>query len=464
MDTHTHVDAVIVGGGIGGTAIGALLAHRGQKVLLFDKNKTIGGRCTSYEKEGCTVDLGVHLFGVGDRGSLGEVCRRVGRPDAIEWLTINSPILRYKETVKRYSRRTMQEMIPEEEAENLGAFFMRVLTIEPEEIDTLWYTPLEAWLDQFTTDPAVHALIEMICGQYFCVPLATASTAEFIRCFRDVVMARSSAFPRGGCIAIPRAYASVITDCGGGVELGTKVKKILVEAGTARGVELEDGTRVTADRVISNADIKETVRGLVGPEHFPPEYVERVDGLTYAAAAVALKVALSEKITDDQLLLYIPYDYGEAHEWKRRMMEEGEVPDRLGGMITSPTNYDPSLAPEGTQMIFYGTASFAGVDPKPLREKMLETFFQIYPQARDKVLWTRFDTAEIVKAYAGEEGNIIGVGQTVDQIQDRRPSQKTPIKGLYLCSAEAGGQGIGTELAADSALDLDAILAEERPT
>jgi phytoene dehydrogenase-like protein len=64
-----------------------------------------------------------------------------------------------------------------------------------------------------------------------------------------------------------------------------------------------------------------------------------------------------------------------------------------------------------------------------------------------------------VEQYAGEGGNIIGVGQTVKQIHERRPSQVTPIKGLYIVGAEAGGHGIGTELAANSAMELSEILA-----
>lgn len=451
-------DVIVVGGGIGGTAIGALLAHGGRRVLLLDKNRIIGGRCTSYEKAGCTIDLGVHLFGVGDRGALGEVCRKVGRPDAIEWLKIRSPVLRYKDEVKRYSRKTMQEMVPEGEMENLGTLFMTLFAMEDEQIDTLWYTPLSAWVDGFSRDSRVHALIEMICGQYFCVRSSQASTAEFIRCFREVVMARSSAYPRGGCISIPRAYADVIRDQGGAVSLGARVRRIRVEDGRATGVEMDDGSRIDADRVVSNVDIKETVRELVGPEHFPAAYVERVDGLTYALPAVALKVALREKITDDQLLLYIPYDYDEAVRIAQHTLDTGELPERLGGMITSPTNYDSSLAPEGQQLIFFGTACPPDQDWRVWETKMLDTFRALYPEAEARMLWYRFDTPDLVAAYAGEEGSIIGVGQSVDQIHDRRPGQVTPVKDLYLCGAEAGGHGIGTELAASSALELAAIL------
>ena len=458
---ETRYDVIIIGSGIGGTAIGALLAHRGHRVLLVDKNRTIGGRCTSYEKDGFTIDLGVHLFGVGDQGSLGEVCRKVSRPDAIPWLSIKNPVLRYKDEVKRYSRRTMQEMVPENEMENLGALFMSLFALEEEALDQLWYTPLSEWINGFSSNPMVHAFLEMICGQYFCVRADQASTTEFIRCFKEVVMARSSAYPRGGCIAIPKAYASVITDNKGDVALKTPVRKVLVQGNKAVGVELADGTRIKGDTVISNADIRETVNNLVGPEHFPEHYVDRVSNLTYSMHVLALKVALEEKVTDDQLMLYLPYDYEEGFRIAKRTLETGEVPERLGGMITSPTNYDPSIAPEGRQLIFFGTACLPNQDWDTWEKSLTDSFFHVYPQARDKVLWSRLDTPDLVEAYAGEQGNVIGVGQTVHQIHERRPSQATPIKNLFLCSAEAGGHGIGTELAASSALELDALLAGE---
>ena len=453
-------DVIVVGGGIGGTAIGALLAHRGRRVLLLDKNRTIGGRCTSYEKDGFTVDLGVHLFGVGDRGALGEVCRRVGRPDAIKWLPITNPVLRYKDEVKRYSRKTMQEMVPPEEMDKLGALFMTLFTLEPEALDKLWYTPLSEWVRQFSDHPMVHAFIEMICGQYFCVRSTEASAAEFIRCFKEVVQARSSAYPKGGCIAIPKAYAQVVTDHGGEVRLRTPVKKILIEGGEAVGVVLEDGSRLSASLVVSNVDSKETVLGLAGASLFPQAYIDRVSRLTYSMPAVALKVALEHKVADDQLMLYVPYDYEEAFRIARRTLETGEIPERLGGMITSPTNYDPSLAPPGRQLIFFGTACLPGQDWSVWENSLIATFYHLYPQARGKVLWHRLDNPDLVAAYAGEEGSIIGMAQTVDQIHERRLPQVTPIRNLYLCGAEAGGHGIGTELAASSALELVAILAQ----
>ena len=452
------LDVIIIGSGIGGTAAGALLAHSGYKTLILEKNGFVGGRCTSYEKEGFTVDVGVHLFGVGDKGSLGDICRRVGTPDAIDWVTIEKPVLRVGNERKKYSRANMVGAMPEEESERLFNIFLKIGQMTDREIDELWYVPLGQWIRQYTTHPQVHDIFRMINGQYFCVELNVASTAEFIRCFREVLAARSSAYPKGGCIAIPNAYLAALEKHGGQYMIRAPVKRVIVEQERAVGVRLEDGREFRAPIIISNADIKTTISDLVGKENFPPEYVERVEKLTYAYHAIGLKVALKEKITDDQLLMYRP-DVQEEKSGKR--FDLNHPPDLVGGMITIPTNYDPSLAPEGRQMIFYGSAAPAKGDWKKWEKIFLDSFFSAYPEARDKVLWHRLDTPTTIDAIAGETGNIIGVGQTVTQIHERRPSVVTPLKGLYLASAEAGGHGIGTELAADSARELFEILTNE---
>jgi phytoene dehydrogenase-like protein len=141
--------------------------------------------------------------------------------------------------------------------------------------------------------------------------------------------------------------------------------------------------------------------------------------------------------------------------WKVLILEKNKV---IGGRCTSPTNYDPSLAPQGRQLIFFGTGCPPKQDWKQWEKALLHSFYTVYPQAREKVMWYRIDTPDVVNGYAGEEGNIIGVAQTVDQIHERRPTVTSPLDGLYFASAEAGGHGIGAELAADSARELFRVL------
>lgn len=460
-------DALIVGGGVGGCAIGALLAYNGYKVKLFDKNKIIGGRCTTYDYKGFKLDLGVHLFGVGPNGYLGDVLKRIEMPDAIKWVLSKDPrpLMNYCGEELIYSRKAMSQIAEKYapgEFDKAMKFFADCLSIRKKQIRELYYTPFNEFLNQYTTNKIIHTLLSGIVGQYFCVLPEKASAGEFVRCFRQVATSRSSAYPVGGCIAIPQAYVDGIKKYGGEVQLDAKVKKIHIEDDKATGIELEDGSIYESDIIISNADIQNTVSNLVGEKNFASEYVERIKNLTYAQYCLSIKVALDEKVTDQKLILYLPYEYSEID--KTTGIFAGEIPDKVGGMITSPTNYDPNLAPPGKQSIFFGTGCLPGETVekyKKIGEKCLESLKTVLPAIEDHIEWYKTDTPILVESYAGEYGNIIGVGQTVDQIHERRPSQVTPIKGLYIVGAEAGGHGIGAELAANSAMELADILLEK---
>jgi flavin-dependent dehydrogenase len=46
------VDVIIVGAGMAGLTCGCLLAKKGLKVLIIEKNQKVGGCCTSFQKDG----------------------------------------------------------------------------------------------------------------------------------------------------------------------------------------------------------------------------------------------------------------------------------------------------------------------------------------------------------------------------------------------------------------------------
>lgn len=454
-------DTVIVGGGIGGTALGALLAAGGQKLFLAEKNSIIGGRCASYRKDGFTIDVGVHLFGLTDKGPLGEVCRRAGEPDAIEWVLARNPrvaVHRGGQT-QPFNREVMMSEMEGKSVSRLVEIFAKMGQMAADELNSLWYVPLKNWIEGFTTDRNIMRTFTMLCGIYLCVAPDIASAAEFILCLRELLQARSSGYPKGGSGAIPLAYQRIIEKHGGTVRLGCPVERIVIEDGRAKGIVIGDEV-VEADRVVSNADIKTTVRELVGAEHFPREYVERVRSLTYTAHVFALKVALNQVITDQKMIMYTPDLTDEELEEVERQISEGQTPAVAGGMICVPTNFDPGLAPPGRQLIFFGVSSGPHQEWKQWEKICLEALKEVFPSIEEHILWTVTHSPDDIELFAGEEGNVIGVGQTVDQVHERRPIHETPVKDLYLCSAEAGGHGIGTELAASSALDLtDKILS-----
>lgn len=93
---------------------------------------------------------------------------------------------------------------------------------------------------------------------------------------------------------------------------------------------------------------------------------------------------------------------------------------------------------------------------------MVRTLARVVPGLEEHALFIdRFSVAFIEKWIGKEFGPAISTGQTPDQVGRMRPKVHTPIRGLYMAGCGAGGRGVGTELAADSAMDcVDQILAD----
>ena len=78
-------DVIVIGCGIGGLSIAALLSRKkpGSKILLLERNSSVGGRLFSYEKEGFKLDIGAHAFSRSDKGPIGEILRLIGQQDLV---------------------------------------------------------------------------------------------------------------------------------------------------------------------------------------------------------------------------------------------------------------------------------------------------------------------------------------------------------------------------------------------
>ena len=56
-------DVAIIGSGLGGLVCGALLSRNGYRVVIFEKNKQIGGSLQTYARDKAVIDSGVHYIG-----------------------------------------------------------------------------------------------------------------------------------------------------------------------------------------------------------------------------------------------------------------------------------------------------------------------------------------------------------------------------------------------------------------
>jgi phytoene dehydrogenase-like protein len=452
--------AVVIGSGVGGAGCAALLAQKGFDVTVLERNSFPGGKAASFEREGFTYDTGVHAVGSGDKGPLGEIARRVGAD--LGWALIQGNRICLGKKVATYpldfaSDESIHSIIDDigvlpENKDDCFVCFKELATMKPaSEMEVLDRMPLKDYVGQFTDDFQFHQMINATCGMLIVVTYFTGSAGEFIYCFAGMAANASLSYPKGGMGAIARSYIAALEGMGGKVEYGRPVEEIIVEDGRVMGVRA--GGTIEADVVVSNMGLQPTARMLAS--ELPVEYLESVMKLRSSYGAVSVKYALDAEVVPDPMTLWIP-DLADAQALEKY----------VGIMYPVPSIPDPGIAPEGCQLVLAGAVLSADPKQKELNNQILDrieaTMQMLHPGIEDHVIWKLRTDVEYTSKISGRDlGEVIGISQDYRQVGVNRPSPDMPIEGMYLVGADVGGRGIGTEMAAESALAVsDMIVAD----
>ena len=83
-------DVVVIGAGIGGLAAAALLAKKGMKTLLLEKEDQVGGYVVSFKRNGFTFDAtGAFVGGCQEGGEFCRILEEIGALEDIEFIPIH---------------------------------------------------------------------------------------------------------------------------------------------------------------------------------------------------------------------------------------------------------------------------------------------------------------------------------------------------------------------------------------
>ena len=277
----------------------------------------------------------------------------------------------------------------------------------------------------------------------------------------------------GGADTIIKALTGVIKAKGGEIRLNAPVTAIETSNGTATGVRLADGTRITAKRaVVSNVHPQLLFGKLVAPEPSRAAFDAKLARFRAGPGTMMIHLAL-DSLPDwragDALKGFAYVHVAPDLAMMSRVFSEasaGLLPAEPILVVGQPTAIDPSRAPQGKHVLWIQVralpATIAGdaagsiaatdwdVAKEAYAERVLELLENYAPGLRAKILgravFSPLDLERENPCLIG--GDNLSGSHHLDQNFLFRPvagysRYRTPVNGLYLCGA-ATWPGAGT--------------------
>jgi phytoene dehydrogenase-like protein len=476
-------DAIVVGAGIGGATCAALLARRGLRTLLVDKNGIPGGKAITTRGGGFGYEFWPIVGGPSLNSRFAEVLEELDMADRVELLAPDdSSMLMYRGKGPEYARSIgsatpgeggplglLQLLdLPQADLPEVARLFGDMMGMPADEIARLDDVPFTDFLARYRVSGSLHSYLGMWSNIVFVVPLDLLSTSEAIKTFQDHGRGGAGRYHSGGFGSVVEVCCEAVEKYGGRVLLKTRVERIRVEEGAVTGIVTAAGS-FAAPLVVSNAGIQPTVLKLVGAEHFDRGYVSRVRGLVPSWAIMGIRYFLDRPFFEHGM--YIAWS-DESHLDSERFarMKQGWLPAEVLVFNVVPSFYDAHLAPEGKQCALVGTLCSPDPDlayEEALWERLDRTVKRLWPGIGDCIeSETRYGTQQVSRltrdaVVPGQGGECIGLAQIVGQCGASKPAAQAPLRGLFYVGCDAGGYGCGTHQAADSGVNVAALVCRE---
>ena len=271
--------------------------------------------------------------------------------------------------------------------------------------------------------------------------------------------------PVGGMGAVTDALAAAARSHGAEIRTACRVAKIQSDGLQVLGVTLDNGETIHADTVVSNADPRTTLLGLLGAGHLEAEFARRFNNFRSKGYAAKLHLAL-DAVPDFKGL--VPAQAGErlliapgldAIDLAFNPCKYGEFSNSPVMEITIPTLHDPSLAPDGKHVLS-AIVQYAPYELKmgwengkpAFLDAVMDTLSAYAPGIRKTTLAAELLTPADLERTFGVSGGHWHHGElSLDQALMLRPAPRAaqyrmPLDGLFLCGAgcHPGGGVMGS--------------------
>ncbi|MDP8985349.1 MAG: NAD(P)/FAD-dependent oxidoreductase [Pseudomonadota bacterium] len=502
-------DVVIIGGGHNGLVCAAYLASAGLKVTVLERRRVVGGAAVTEEfypgfrnsvaaytvsllnpKVIRDLDLSRHGLRVVERKlanflplddtrflkvGAGKTEREVAKfseRDAARLteygrrLEVIADVLRdlVLETPPNVTAGSWLEALPEVlRSARLGKRIAKLDMAMRRELLGLFAKSAGDYLDGWFESAPIKAAygFDGIVGNY-ASPYAAGSAYVLLHHMFGEVNGKKGVWGHalGGMGAISQAMSKAAAERGVEIRISSPVRHVIVEAGRAVGVVLEDGEAIRARSVVSNLNPKLLYGQLIDESVLDSDFRERMKNWRCGSGTFRMNVALSE-LPDFKAL---PGRVAAEHHTSGIIMapslaymDQAYLDAKSGGWskqpiieMLIPSTLDDGLAPRGQHVASLFCQHVAPVLPdgaswNDRREQTADVMIDLVnshaPNFKASVLGRQImSPLDLERTFGLIGGDIFHGALSLDQLFSARPmlghgDYRGPLKGLYMCGS-----------------------------
>ena len=493
-------DVIVIGAGLGGLVSAGLLARAGRKVLVIERNPSVGGAASTYAAGDLAVEASLHETsdphdpGDPKHGTLASL----GVLDAVEWVPVGSlyqarggiigaPFVMPDNFAA--ARAALADRFPAaqagtgallDEIERIGnglATVMRAREAFRNPLNGLagltnlwpairdWRLSLGAvFQDRLGSDEAAKTALAANLGYFHDDP--DTMWWVFFAIAQGGYLRSGGRYIRGGSQRLSDALAAALQAAGGEIVSGRTARAIRLNgAGGVRAVCHDDGkdrggeTEVEAPVVVGNAAPAVLARML--PEDVRARFLSRYAELTPSISLFSLTLGLSARPAELGVTSYSTFILPKwmktlAHYRENAPLLQGAPGTRMPAvMMVDYSQIDSGLGgPPYTVAVVAPDrlANWAGLDRAAYDDKrhlwqeaIIGAIDREFPGFASRVVASQFHTARSIAEHLNApEGAVYGFAPTPPSIPLWRGIERSPrttVPGLYLASAYAGSGG-----------------------
>jgi phytoene dehydrogenase-like protein len=364
MTNNGKRKVVIIGGGIGGLSAGCYLQKNGYSTRIVEMGRECGGVCVSWKRGGYVFDGATNwLVGSSDTINLHHLLNEVVPLNKLEFrysdifirIEHEGKILNVYKNADRFREELLR--ISPQDGKLIDEFTSAIKAVK--NLDIPFEKPRELFsLADYVKFPVVNRRLLGFLARWSRISIAGYALKfksphlramlqlifphhEFFSMFGIIMSlgwmnAGSDGYPLGGSARFTAVMEQYYRELGGAISLNMKVTGCVIENGCVRGVTCSDATKFDAETVISSADSRETIFGILKGAFVDSAVKKRFDSWPVFPSMIQISLGIGRKIDNDadkyELPLSVPVNIGNT-----------TVKDIIVRFCTS----DPAFAPEG---------------------------------------------------------------------------------------------------------------------